>query len=97
MMLHKKGDDIPKEWYSISRPQPMMSFKFAQDCESIKDGQETRVRTISGKGCYATVNNAHDVNIIMKNINFITKQFSDIASEYHSSYLSVVNKDKDDD
>lgn len=66
LSYHRKGDNVPQEWYEITegkKENPFFTLTFWQDCESMLVSGVIHLRTISGHGYHMSVNNANNMNI----------------------------------
>jgi hypothetical protein len=82
IISHKKGDNVPQEWYEITKGKkenPFFTLIFSQDCESMVVSGRRNIRPVGGEGYSMKLFNAVDMelNFIDGGINFITPTFQD--------------------
>ena len=90
--FHKKGENVPQEWYEITKGKPenpFFIFKFLQDCESIVNLGKIKIRTVSGTGLAMEIINANNVNInfLGKGLCFVMQDYSNSLPLSHGSYI----------
>ena len=80
--FHKKGDNVPQEWYEITKGKkenPFFTLIFAQDCESIMVSGRRNIEGVGGGDIIMKADNAISMELTWINggVNFILPTFQD--------------------